>query len=151
MKPLLLLAGFLLCITMTAQADTTPFSTNIDTMWVAGNKSGALAIANTRLTANANDIAGLLITLEYQMDYSDITHLKATMDKIIAVGATITTTNFVKLYPDLKDDLTNEETNVLPNVTPTMADSEASKGNTTGQHLTYLTQLKAAELDGLIH
>lgn len=151
MKSFSLLAAFLLCITMTVQADPTPFSTNIDTMWFAGNKSGALAIANTRLAANANDIAGLLITLEYQMDYSDITHLKATMDKIISVGGAITTTNFAKLYPDLKDDLTNEETNVLPNVTAAMASSEASKGNTTGQHLTYLTQLQAAELDGLIH
>ena len=32
MKSLSLLAIFLLCISMTARADTTPFSTNIDTM-----------------------------------------------------------------------------------------------------------------------
>ena len=35
--------------------------------------------------------------------------------------------------------------------TSLQASSEASKGNTTGQHLTYLAQLQAAELDGLIH
>jgi hypothetical protein len=39
----------------------------------------------------------------------------------------------------------------LPNVTSSMAASEAIKGNTIGQHLTYLIQLKAAELDGMIH
>ena len=151
MKPFFLVLGFLLSITMNVHADPTPFSTKVDKMWFAGNKGEALAIANTRLAANANDIAGLLITLEYQMDYSDITHLKATMDKIVSVGGAITTTNFAKLYPNLKDDLTNEETNVLPNVTAARAAREASKGSTSGQHLIYLKQLQAAELDGLVH
>lgn len=119
-------------------------------MWLSGNKSGVLAIANQRLQNNPNDIAGLILTLQYEMTFFDLTDFNATANKILTVGAGITTRKFAAAYPDLKADLQNILQNE-PTYTPAQIQAEAVKGNINGQPMDFLYLLQAAESDGLIH
>ena len=63
MKKLILALLFLCGMALILRAAPTPFSTNVNTMWLNGNKAGVLAVANQRLQANPNDLAGLVITM----------------------------------------------------------------------------------------
>ncbi len=132
------------------KGDTTPFSTNVNTMWLSGNKSGVLAIANQRLQNNPNDIAGLILTLQYQIAFFDLTDFPTSANKVISVGANIITTNFAKIYHGLKSGLQYLEQNV-PSYTSQQIQTQAAKGNITGKPMDLLYVLQAAELDGLIH
>jgi hypothetical protein len=139
-----------LCLMMpVAKADSTPFSTNVSTMWLSGNKRGVLAIATQRLQNNPNDIAGLVLTLQYQIAFYDIAHVKASIDKVLSVGGGIKTANFSKRFSTLKSDLQYMETNVLPDM-PAATDAEISKGRIAGKPMDFLDVLQAAELDGLV-
>ena len=141
---------FALCWTAVgAKAGSTPFSTNINNMWLSGNKAAVLALANQRLQKNSNDIAGLLLTLEYQAAFFDITNFNVTANKVIAVGGGITTKNFAAAYPALKGSLQYLLQNE-PVYTPAQIQAETTKGNNQGQAMCFLNALQAAELDGLI-
>ncbi|MCL2105286.1 MAG: hypothetical protein FWH21_09645, partial [Kiritimatiellaeota bacterium] len=75
-----LLIGFMLMVVSgsTGFAQTN-FYTNVTNLWYQGgkNRTNVLTIANTRLAANTNDFAGLLL----KAHYSEIT-LKAYRDNI---------------------------------------------------------------------
>lgn len=134
---------------MVVNAYPTPFSANVSNMWLAGDKAGVLSIANQRLEKNPDDIAGLILTLQYQMAFFDFTHFSASANKVIAVGANITTTNFSKIYPGLKTSLLYLQQN-SPSYTTAEAQNEAAKGNISNKRMEFLYALQAAELDGLI-
>ncbi len=135
----------------TAAKCATSFSDSLNNMWLAGDKAQVLATAKQRLQSNSNDIAGLVITMEYYMEFSDIVHLKDSIDKVIAAGSTLATTQFAKLFPKLKSDLMYIETSVLPSVSAEMAAAESPKGDISGKPMDFLYVLQAAETDGLIH
>ena len=50
----------------------TNFHTNVTNLWYQGYKTNVLAIANERLSQNTNDIAGLILKAEFQLDSSEI-------------------------------------------------------------------------------
>lgn len=143
-----LLLGLFLCA-LNVRADPTPFSTNVNAMWLSGNKSGVLAIANQRLQSNPNDIAGLLLKLQYQIAFFDVADFPGSADKVIAAGASISTTNFVKVYPALKSNLQYLRQN-MPSFSAAQIQSESAKGNISGKPMDFLAVLQAIEQDGLI-
>ena len=55
-------------------------------------------IANARLAANSNDIAGLILKAEYNFEFYETGNLSNAYLRVIQVGDTITTTNFVSYY-----------------------------------------------------
>jgi hypothetical protein len=57
-----------------------------------------LTIANARLAANSNDIAGLILKAEYHFEFLDVGEISNAFHRVIQVGNTITTTNFVKRF-----------------------------------------------------
>ena len=74
----------------------TNFYTNVTNLWYQGHKTNVLAIANTRLAANSNDIAGLILKADYHLEFSEEAALSNALLRVIQVGDTITTTSFVE-------------------------------------------------------
>jgi len=150
MKRLLILLFMACALNAVVKADTTPFSTNVSNMWLSGNKSGVLTIANQRLKDNPDDLAGLILTLQYQIAFFDVANVSASINKVLAAEDKITTPNFLKSYPDLKTSLLYLQQN-LPSYSPKELQTEAAKGSISGKPMEFLSILQAAEADGLIH
>jgi len=76
----------------------TNFHTNVTNLWYQGYKTNVLAIANARLTINSNDIAGLILKAEYDLAFLELDTISNSFQRVIQIGDTITTTNFVKRF-----------------------------------------------------
>ena len=98
-----LMIGFMLavCGAGTGLAQTN-FYTNVTNLWYQGYKSNVLAIADTRLAANSNDIAGLILKAEYHFAFLEVEAISNAYLRVLQVGDTITTTNFVKEWQEDK-------------------------------------------------
>jgi hypothetical protein len=96
-----LMIGFMLavCGAGTGLAQTN-FYTNVTNLWYQGYKSNVLAIANARLAANSNDMAGLILKADYELEFYEGGNLSNCFLRVIQVGDTITTTNFVKRWQE---------------------------------------------------
>jgi hypothetical protein len=57
-----------------------------------------LAIANARLAANTNDIAGLILKAEYHLAFYEVGSISNAYLRVIQVGDTITTANFMSRW-----------------------------------------------------
>jgi len=78
----------------------TNFHTNVTNLWYQGgeNRTNVLTIANARLAANTNDFAGLFLKAHYHVEFLEIGAISNAFLRVIQVGDTITTTNFVKRW-----------------------------------------------------
>jgi len=76
----------------------TNFYTNVTNLWYQGYKSNVLEIAEQRLNLNSNDIAGLILKADYNFEFYEVNSLSNAYLRVIQIGDTITTTNFVKRY-----------------------------------------------------
>jgi len=78
----------------------TNFYTNVTNLWYQGgvNKTNVLIIANERLMANTNDIAGLILKAEYDLEFLELKTISNSFQRVIQIGDTITTTNFVNRF-----------------------------------------------------
>ncbi len=74
----------------------TNFYTNVTNLWYQGHKSNVLAIANSRLAQNTNDIAGLILKAEYHFAFLEDDAVSNAYLRVVQVGDTITTPNFVQ-------------------------------------------------------
>jgi hypothetical protein len=96
-----LLIGFILTVIGGgASLAQTNFYTNVTNLWYQGgvSKTNVLTIANARLAANSNDIAGLILKAEYHFAFLEVEAISNAYLRVIQIGDTITTTNFVKQY-----------------------------------------------------
>jgi len=94
-----LVAVFMLTVVNgSAVFSQTNFYTNVTNLWYQGYKTNVLAIANARLAANSNDIAGLILKAEYNLAFYEVGDLSNAYLRVIQVGDTITTTNFMSHY-----------------------------------------------------
>jgi len=82
----------------------TNFYTNVTNLWFQGYKSNVLEIANTRLVANSNDIAGLILKAEYHLEFCEDRMLSNAYLRVVQIGDTITTTNFVQRWQAISRD-----------------------------------------------
>jgi hypothetical protein len=83
----------------------TDFYSNVTNLWWQGYKTNVLVIANARLAQNTNDIAGLLLKLEYDFEFINVNEISNDVQRVIAVGATVTTPNFQEQYGSLSQSL----------------------------------------------
>ena len=98
-----LLIGFMLTgIAGSASLAQTNFYTNVTNLWYQGgeHRTNVLTIANERLAANSNDFAGLFLKAHYHVEFSEIDEMTNVFSRVVQVGNTITTTNFVKRWPE---------------------------------------------------
>ena len=92
-----LLIGFMLAgVAGSISLAQTNFYTNVTNLWYQGYKTNVLAIAEARLAVNTNDIAGVILKADYELEFYEGGNLSNAILRIIQVGDTITTTNFVK-------------------------------------------------------
>ena len=80
----------------------TNFYTNVTNLWYQGgeSRSNVLAIANARLATNTNDFAGLLLKAHWHLTFIERAAYSNAFLRLIQVGATITTTNFVHCWQE---------------------------------------------------
>lgn len=127
MKPLLQI--YLLTFGFCVQAQTN-FYANITNLWYQGYKTNVLAIANARLAQNSNDIAGLILKMEYHLAFSEMSEMSNSFWRVVNVGETITTPNFAAEFPSKKEHLINILDSINENpLSPAELIEEQSKGN----------------------
>lgn len=102
MKNTILAAAILFASTPVLASD---YYTNITNQWWQGHQTNVLAMANQRLAANTNDIAGLLMKASYDFDFSNSTTLSNTLARVLSVGGTVTSSSFSKTFRLLQLDI----------------------------------------------
>jgi len=116
---------------------------------IDGNPDGLLNEANQRLAVNENDIAGLLLKMEYELLLMKLEDLNNTCDKILTVGENIESQEFKKVYPLLVKQI-NSIKSLIPNILVDNIDSERQKAYTSKPKLIMIPYLEACEKDGLL-
>jgi hypothetical protein len=94
----------LCCGCLAAQAQTN-FYTNVTNLWYQGFKTNVLQIAEQRLQNNTNDIAGLLLKMEYDLAFTETATISNSIQRVLSVGATVNTPKFRGLYDELSFSL----------------------------------------------
>ena len=102
MKITTLTAALILTATSVRASD---YFANATNLWFQGHQTNVLTMANQRLAANTNDIAGLLMKASYDFDFSDATALSNTLARVLAVGETITTPAFSNAFRLVRIDI----------------------------------------------
>jgi len=147
-----LMIGFLLAILGegTSHAQTN-FYANVTNLWYQGYKTNVLAIANARLAASSNDIAGLILKAEYHLAFCETAALSNAYLCVIQQADSITTTNFMKCWQeeggrqDYLDMLEHMAENPL---TPEQIQEEGLKGNINEKPLPDAYLIEALQRDG---
>jgi hypothetical protein len=140
---------FVLSMIITSFAQTN-FYQQVSSMWFSGDKRGVLDIANQRLAQNSNDIAGLLLKLEYETEFLQLDNMTNTMAKIISVGSTFSGTNFSKVFPVIEASYEIMK-QVVTNYPPAEYASDLTKTNVTGKTMSCDAEIKALQDDGYFH
>jgi hypothetical protein len=142
---------FVLAAQCVVRADESPdsFTSYIGQQWWIGKKREVLAVAESRLRVNPNDLASLLVCFDYASSYMDLAMVKDLIPRIRTAAAKINTPNFRThreiVYRDMKaiEDF-------LPQVTEDMVRAEAYKGDIPNKPLDSLPAIKVLEEDNLV-
>jgi hypothetical protein len=121
-------------------------STQVTELWQKGEKNKVLEIAEARLKKNADDIVGLVLKMDCQMNLLDVKNLSETMDKVKKVGSSISKPEFTKAFPMIKTDIEKYQ-KIISQITPEKA--EAFKTQNSKKPMRYLAVIEACEKDGL--
>ena len=103
-----LLIGFMVIgIAGSASLAQTNFYTNVTNLWYQGgeHRTNVLTIANVRLETNTNDIAGLILKANYDLEFLEVGTISNSYLRVIQVGDTITTANFGKRWQGWSKDI----------------------------------------------
>lgn len=112
----LLVAGTIMSLALACPASTN-FFTNVTNLWFQGYKSNVLEIAEQRLSANTNDIAGLILKYEFQLEFLEVASISNLAQRVLDVGATVTSANFVQQFPEYIENI-HAALDFLPHYTP---------------------------------
>jgi hypothetical protein len=125
----------------------TNFYEQVSSMWYSGNKTGVLSIAEQRLQQNTNDIAGLILKMEYELEFLNFEAMTNTMQRVVAVGGGVSTTNFVVEFPSLQGSI-NHLLNMIPLYPVNEIAVDREKGKISGKPLDFGDAIKALQDDG---
>lgn len=125
----------------------TNFYKEVSSMWYSGNKTGVLSIAEQRLQQNTNDMAGLILKMEYEIAFLQLDQVTNTMERVLQVGNTIITTNFAAAFPKLQKDINHLKT-MIPLYPSDELAADQGKWNIAGKPLPHTDVLKALQDDG---
>lgn len=139
-----LLAASLILASATFASD---YYSSVTNQWFQGHQTNVLAMANQRLAANTNDIAGLLMKASYDFDFSSSTTLSNTLARVLSVGATIRTPAFTNVYEWTKLDI-RCTFKTLATETAQEHASDMIKVMGPGHPMAYSDELKALDDDG---
>ncbi|HMP83682.1 MAG TPA: hypothetical protein PKA41_13370 [Verrucomicrobiota bacterium] len=125
----------------------TGFYEQVSSMWYSGNKTGVLSIATQRLQQDTNDIAGLLLKMEYQIAFIDFDQVTNTMSRVLQVGGAITSANFAATFPTVEADI-NHLIGMIPLYPTNEIAADQAKGNLPNKPLIHGAVIKALQDDG---
>ena len=125
----------------------TNFTEKVSSLWYSGQKTNVLNIAEQRLQHNTNDIAGLILKMEYEIEFLQLNKAMITMDRVLQVGSTITSSNFVACYPSLAGSINHLKT-MIPLYPPDELAADQGKSKISGKPLSTKDALKALQDDG---
>lgn len=124
----------------------TNFYVNVTNLWYQGSKSNVLILAEQRLQQNSNDVAGLIVKMEYDFAFLNLNSLSNSIQRVIEIGQTVTSTNFVAVFPSYHTNLL-EILNFIKDPIENLA-SEQGKGNINYKPFLGARYLEALEQDG---
>ena len=147
MKPIILMTLFM-ASAAGVQAQTN-FYTTVTNLWYQGQKSNVLAMADSRLQQNTNDMAALLIKVEFDIDFTQRHSVSNSMQRALDVGQSITTPHFSQVFPFYKECLlwTLDEVKDNP-LTGAALQAEQAKGNFNHFPFSAKKELEALLKDG---
>ena len=134
-------------LALTSVSQASPYFTNVTNEWWQGRQTNVLAMAEVRLAANANDIAGLLMKASYDFDFSNSTTLSNTLVRVLSVGETITSPAFTNAFRLTRLDIRGTFI-TLSRETPEEYASDMHKVMGAGHPMAYSDELKALDDDG---
>ncbi len=146
MKTLISLFSVIVLLAQLTVAQTN-FFTNVTNLWYQGYKSNVLAIAEQRLQQNTNDIAGLLLKVEYQVEFFQFSQLTNTMNTLLTVSESYTGSNFLQRLPVLREDL-DVMRQFSTNYPSGQLEVDLQKTNQTGKIMSFTISLEALQKDG---
>lgn len=125
----------------------TNFYEQVSRMWLGGQKTDVRDIGLQRLQIDTNDIAGLILKLEYEVAYLDFTNMPITASRVLERGATISSTNFVSQYQQYQINY-QIMLSVLSNYPPEEVDADRAKVSITNKLMTFGGLIKALQDGG---
>ena len=146
MKKLIIVSISLMVLA--AKAQSPDFHANVTNLWSqAGYKSNVLAIAEQRLNVNSNDIAGLILEFEYQVTFLEFSSVSNMAQRVLAVGETILSTNFVREFSLYAEDV-RTTLSILPLYPPNEIAADKQKALLPNKRLVPSKVIQALQDDG---
>lgn len=132
-----------------AEREEDGFSARVEKMWRAGDYAGVMALAQERLAADPNDLAGLLLKFEYESEFLQLDAAVQTAKDIIAVASRTETERFAQVRERVVQDA-RSALESLPQYPPEeLAKDLPTVGLVTNKALPCGFALRALEADGL--
>lgn len=138
---------FVLGLAIAPISQASPYYTNVTNEWWQGRQTNVLAMAESRLAANTNDIAGLLMKASYDFDFANSTTLSNTLMRVLAAGTHVTTPAFTNAFRLTSIDI-QWTFKTLEAETPSEHTSDMLKVTGPGHPMAYSDELKALDDDG---
>ena len=132
---------------LSAQALASTYYSNVTNEWFQGRQTNVLALANQRLAANTNDMAGLLMKASFDFDFADGNTLSNSLVRVLSAGETIVTPAFSNAYRLVQHDI-RRTFKTLSTETPEEHASDMLKVLGAGHPMAYEDALKALDDDG---
>ena len=140
-----LLAALLTLPSLMAAAS--PYFDNITNLWYQAQHSNVLAIANQRLAANTNDIAGVLMKASWDFEFLEPSDISNALARVIQVGNTCHLPSFTNVFETTKVDA-----RLLLEIFPLEPHEERiadrAKRGLPGKVPHFISELKALDDDG---
>lgn len=120
---------------------------NFTNLWYTARFSNVLAIANQRLAANTNDIAGVLMKASWEFEFLEPTDISNTLRRVIQVGSMCHSPCFTNEFETTKIDarLLLEAFSLEP---PEERAADRAKRGLPGKQPHFMEELKALDDDG---
>ena len=149
MRGTVLLVCIAVFVVASAILAETNFTDQVSRMWFQGQKAGVYSIATNRLAADTNDLAGLILKMEYEIAYLSLDDATSTMQRVLQVGSTVSSTNFAETFPGFEADINNIKAMILQYPAGELT-ADQGKGDIAGKPLPHEEVIRALEDDGHI-
>lgn len=131
------------------QDDVTKFSDFVGDLWLNGRLEEANWIAKNRLQKNPDDLASMLVKLEYELAFFKTNELQKTLSHSLKVSKNLNSPNFQKVK-SLSVARLNIFLDITPKITSERIQEDLPKAYITNKELAPLILIKALEADGLV-
>ena len=136
--------------TITVSDPRLALHTTVTNLWQQGRMSNVLAIAEQRLACNSNDIAGLILKVDCDLNFVNLDTISNSLQRAINCGNTITTPEFSPLYPFFKYCLEDFLDAYAEEYPAEEIKADRAKAMLPKKTLLFEDNLLAACLDGLV-